>query len=200
MNDKVYGEDREYGNDGERRVEDRLTRLFGPLQSLSADDKYSEFDFKNHRVYVEVKRRRNTKLKYPTTMVGENKVVKGFELQTAGFRVFFVFDFVDVMCLWELNRDEYEVRHGGRTDRGQPEIKSYCYVHTNYLMDVKEDANEITADRLEAGIHHEEAVRQAPGEDAGRDHQAQPEEGQETEETETQEEVEDDTSLIHRDQ
>ena len=54
MNDKVYGEDREYGNDGERRVEDRLTRLFGPLQSLSADDKYSEFDFKNDHVYVEV--------------------------------------------------------------------------------------------------------------------------------------------------
>jgi hypothetical protein len=133
-------------------------------------------------------------------MVGENKVLKGFEHQLAGKRVFFVFDFVDCMCIWELDRDEYEVRHGGRTDRGIAEIKSYCYVHTNYLMDVKEDANEITADRLEAGIHHEEAVRQAPGEDAGRDHQAQPEEGQETEETEAQEEVEDDTSLIHRDQ
>jgi len=200
MNDKVYGEDREYGNDGERRVEDRLARLFGPLQSLSADDKYSEFDFKNDHVYVEVKRRRNTKLKYPTTMVGENKVVKGFELQMAGFRVFFVFDFVDVMCLWELKRDEYEVRHGGRTDRGQPEIKSYCYVHTNYLMDVKEDANEITADRPEARIHHEEAVRQAARQDAGRYHQAQPEEGEETEAQGEEEALgDDDTHLLHRD-
>ena len=208
MNDKVYGEDREYGNDGERRVEDRLSRLFGPLQSLSEDDKYSEFDFKNDRVYVEVKRRRNTKLKYPTTMVGENKVVKGFEHQLAGKRVFFVFDFVDCMCIWELDRDEYEVRHGGRTDRGTAEIKSYCYIHRNYLMDVKEDADKITAERTEAGSHHEEAVRQAPLQDVGRNHQAQPEEGQETSSQETSQGEEealgpegsdDDTHLLHRD-
>ena len=30
-------------------------------------------------------------------------------------------------CLWELNRDEYEVRHEGRYDRGTPEIKSFDF-------------------------------------------------------------------------
>ena len=179
---KTMGDDLEYGLRGEDRLHATLNRLFGPLESLSDDDKYSVFDFKNENFYVEVKRRRNTKLKYPTTMVGENKVVKGFELQGAGFRVFFVFDFVDVTCVWELNREEYEVRHGGRTDRGGPEIKSYCYVHTNYLMDIKQDADQITAERTQTGVHHEETIRQAALQDAGRDNTEQQGEGEETEE------------------
>ena len=74
-------------------------------------------------------------------------------------------------------------------------------------MDVKEDADKITAERTEAGSHHEEAVRQTPLQDAGRDHQAQPEEGQETEAqgeeealgAEQTEGSDDDTHLLHRD-
>ena len=178
-NDKTLGDDKEYGLKAESRVHERLESLFGPLESLSRKDEFSEFDYKNESVYVELKSRRNTKSKYPTTMVGENKIVKGFTLQQAGFRVFFVFDFVDVMCLWELNRDEYEVRHGGRTDRGGPEIKSYCYIHINYLMDVKQDADKITAERTQIGVHHEEAIRQAAVQDAGRDHPEQQGEGEE---------------------
>ena len=172
--------DLKYVDEGENRVYEQLCRIFGPLQHLSKEDQFSEFDFKNERFYVEVKRRRNTKLRYPTTMVGENKVIKGLGLQQGGYRVFFAFDFVDKLCLWELNRDEYEVAHGGRTDRGKPEIKSYCFVHTNFLMDVIDDGNEITAERPQAGIHHQEAIRQAPGQDAGRHHPPQQEGTQET--------------------
>ena len=192
MNNKVTT-DLSFGKDNEIRVKQRLQALFGPLEET---DPMDEFDFKNDNFYIELKTRRVTKNKYHTTMVGENKVIKGFEHQLAGKRVFFVFDFVDCMCIWELDRDEYEVRHGGRTDRGTAEIKSYCYIHRNYLMDVKEDANEITADRPEAGIHHEEAVRQAPDQDARRDHQEQQAEGEEAEGEEIA--GEDDTFLLHR--
>ena len=195
--------DLSFGKDNEIRVKQRLERLFGPLQGTEPTD---EFDFKNDGFYIELKTRRITKNKYPTTMVGENKVIKGFEHQVAGFRVFFVFDFVDCMCIWELNRDEYHVKHGGRWDRGTPEIKSYCYIPTKYLLEVKEDADKITAERTEAGLHHEEAIRQAAAQDAGRDHPEQPEEGQETgEESGGQEEAlgpegsDDDTFLLHRD-
>jgi len=200
MNNKKMT-DLSFGKDNEIRVKRRLECLFGPLQDTKPMD---EFDFKNDGFYIELKTRRVTKNKYPSTMVGENKVVKGFELQMAGFRVFFVFDFVDCMCIWELNRDEYHVKHGGRCDRGVPEIKSYCYIPTKYLLEVKEDADKITAERTEAGIHHEEAVRQAPAQDAGRDHQAQPEEGQEAGQEEalgvgSEEGSDDDTHLLHRD-
>ena len=88
-----------------------MERLFGPLEETKTMD---EFDFKNEQFVIELKSRRVTRDKYPSTMVGENKVIKGFEYQLAGRRVFFVFDFVDCMCLWELDRDEYDVRHGGR--------------------------------------------------------------------------------------
>ena len=176
MNDKKI-QDLSFGKDNEIRVTQRLERLFGPLETTGQMD---EFDFKNDGFYIELKSRRVTKNKYPSTMVGENKVIKGFEHQVAGKRVFFVFDFVDCMCLWELNRDEYHVRHGGRFDRGKAEIKSYCYIPTKYLLQVKEDADKITAERTEAGLHHEEAIRQAAAQDAGRDHPEQQEEGQET--------------------
>ena len=126
MNKKIA--DLEFGKEGEIRTQKLLESLFGPLEDQNETDENSLFDFKNDHVYVEVKRRRVTKAKYPDTMVGENKVIEGFNLQTAGYRVFFAFDFVDKLCLWELNRDEYEVRHGGRYDRGRPEIKWYCYI------------------------------------------------------------------------
>ena len=200
--------DLEFGREGEIRTQKLLEKVFGSLEDQNETNKSSLFDFKNEHVYVEVKRRRVTKIKYPDTMVGENKVVEGFKLQTAGYRVFFAFDFVDTLCLWELNRDEYEVRHGGRWDRGGPEIKSYCYIPIEYLMDIKQDAHKITAECPEARIHHEEAVRQAAGQDAGRNHQGEQEEaqeaGQEREEVkalgpEDPEGEDDDTFLIHRD-
>jgi hypothetical protein len=118
MNDKKIA-DLSFGQDNEIRVRQRLERLFGPLETTAQMD---EFDFKNDNFIIELKTRRVTKNKYPSTMVGENKVVKGFEHQIAGKRVFFVFDFVDCMCLWELNRDEYYVKHGGRWDRGKAPI------------------------------------------------------------------------------
>jgi hypothetical protein len=205
MNDKKIA-DLSFGQDNEIRVRQRLERLFGPLETTAQMD---EFDFKNDNFIIELKTRRVTKNKYPSTMVGENKVVKGFEHQIAGKRVFFVFDFVDCMCLWELNRDEYHVKHGGRWDRGKAEIKSYCYIPTKYLLEVKEDADKITAERTEAGTHHEEAVRQATVQNAGRNHQEQQEEGQEAgQEDGPQEEAlgpedpegeDDDTFLVHRD-
>ena len=193
--------DLSFGKDNEIRVKKRLERLFGPLEDTGTMD---EFDFKNDGFYIELKTRRVTKTKYPTTMVGENKVIKGFEHQMAGKRVFFVFDFVDCMCIWELNRDEYHVKHGGRWDRGVPEIKSYSYIPIKYLLEVKEDADKITAERTEAGLYHEEAVRQAAVQDAGRDHPGEQEEGEETGQEEalgidSDEGSGDDTFLLHRD-
>jgi hypothetical protein len=89
MNKKIA--DLEFGKEGEIRTQKLLESLFGPLEDQNETDENSLFDFKNDHVYVEVKRRRVTKAKYPDTMVGENKVIEGFNLQTAGYRVFFAF-------------------------------------------------------------------------------------------------------------
>jgi len=143
--------DVDLGTKYETRMKPHLEVLFGSLTQRSAADPDDTFDFSNERVYIDAKCRRNTKDRYPTTMVGNNKVLSGFNLMMRGYRVFFLFGFTDGDYLWELHRDQYEVRHGGRFDRGTPEIKSYCYVPVKYLRQVITDATleEETTLRLE---------------------------------------------------
>ena len=131
------------GDAYENSIKPKLEQLFGPLTQRSKEMNRNEvFDFSNDQVYIDVKRRRNTKTKYPTTMVGENKVIQGLQYQAQGKRVFFVFGFTDEDCIWELNREEYQVEYGGRYDRGSPEIKSYSYIPIKYLCDIKNYATE----------------------------------------------------------
>ena len=77
-------------------------------------------------------------------MVGENKVLQGLNLMMRGYDVFFAFGFTDGNYLWKLNREQYEVSHGGRMDRGGPEIKSYCYVPVKYLQEIITNAETTT--------------------------------------------------------
>ena len=150
---KTPGTDRTMGDIFECEIQPTLEGIFGPLTKRSDTDKFDVFDFSNERYFIDAKSRRNTKLKYPTTMVGENKVLKGLNLMMRGYEVYFVFGFTDVNCLWKLDRDQYEVRHGGRMDRGTPEIKSYCYVPVKYLKDI------ITTDAEETTLRVEQARR-----------------------------------------
>jgi len=136
--------DRTMGDSFEQKIQPTLEGIFGPLTRRSDTDKFDVFDFSNDRVFIDVKSRRNTKRKYPTTMVGENKVLKGLNLMMRGYEVYFVFGFTDVNCIWKLDREQYEVRHGGRMDRGNPEIKSYCYIPVKYLGDIITNAEETT--------------------------------------------------------
>ena len=70
------------GDAYENAIKPKLEQLFGPLTQRSKEMNRNEvFDFSNDQVYIDVKRRRNTKTKYPTTMVGENKVIQGLQHQ-----------------------------------------------------------------------------------------------------------------------
>ena len=134
--DHYSKKDETMGESFERKIQPTLEGIFGPLTKRSDTDKYDEFDFSNERYFIDAKARRNSKHAYPTTMVGENKVIAGLNLLMRGYEVYFVFGFSDVSCLWRLDREQYEVSHGGRTDRGTPEIKSYCYIPVKYLKDI----------------------------------------------------------------
>ena len=165
--------DRTMGDSFERKIQPTLEGIFGPVTRRSDTDKFDVFDFSNERYFIDAKSRRNTKLKYPTTMVGENKVLKGLNLMMRGYEVYFVFGFTDVNCIWKLDREQYEVRHGGRMDRGNPEIKSYCYIPVKYLGDIITNAEETTLSleqarrsvSQEAPEQDDEAVPEGGGED-----------------------------------
>ena len=79
---KTPGEYRHYstsdvtmGDKFEREIHPVLEGIFGPLTKRSDADANDTFDFSNDRVFIDAKARRNTKNKYPTTMVGDNKVL-----------------------------------------------------------------------------------------------------------------------------
>ena len=93
------------------------------------------FDLRDDKtkIMAEVKKRNNTKDKYPTTMVGENKFLKAKEYYDKGYDVLFCFEFTDGIYYYEYCDEKLEVKLGGRRDRDRPEFKNYVYIPVNKL-------------------------------------------------------------------
>jgi len=91
---------------------------------------FSVFDLRDEitKKFAEVKKRNNTKDKYPTTMVGENKFLKAKEYYDKGYDVLFCFEFTDGMYYYQYCDEKLEVKLGGRRDRNRPEFKNYVYI------------------------------------------------------------------------
>ena len=160
---KCYSQsDVNMGDKYEAKMKPILEQRFGNLCQRSKNDKDDVFDFSNDRVYIDTKCRRCTKNQYPSTMVGENKVLAGLQKMTQGFEVYFVFGFTDQDCIWRLDREQYEIRYGGRSDRGMDEIKSYCYVPIEYLEDIINNADCSPEESFEGRMDHAETVQRLP--------------------------------------
>jgi len=118
-----------------------LSGHFG-CELTKTTSKYDLFDFESSkcRVKIELKTRRNTKNRYPTTMVGYNKILAGQDLILyEGYRVYFCFKFTDGLYYYELtdnSHNEYIVNQGGRRDRGRDEIKKYCFIPVELLKKI----------------------------------------------------------------
>lgn len=102
--------------------------------SLTKLSKYHTFDFIDENgVYYEVKGRNNTYAKYPTTMIGYNKICFANELEKKSV---FVFKFTDGIYYYEYDKEQMDqliICDGGRRDRGYAEYKKYAYININYL-------------------------------------------------------------------
>jgi len=86
-----------------------------------------EFDFTNNQYNIELKTRNNTYNKYPSTMVGYNKI-KIAEEDTTDKKYKFLFLFEDGLYCWDFEKDKYTIKTGGRRDRGLYEYKQYAYI------------------------------------------------------------------------
>jgi hypothetical protein len=123
-------------NEAEAEAKAYLERELGrPLTKLGY---YHRMDFHEpvSDLFIEFKSRTNPKDKYPTTMVGEGKVRW---LRTHAKRGLFVFGFTDgYFCIRydPAQFDTFEVRDGGRYDRGGPEISKYCYIPVSALSPI----------------------------------------------------------------
>ena len=92
------------------------------------------FDFKGDNKFIELKSRNNNYDKYPTTMIGINKVLRASSLNE---NVYFFFCFNDGLYYWLYDKDyEFEIKRGGRFDRGRPELYDYAYIPIDMLIKV----------------------------------------------------------------
>ena len=92
------------------------------------------FDFKGDNKYIELKSRHCLLSKYPSTMLGLNKIHKASTLTE---NVYFFFSFVDGLFYWLYDKDyEFEIKRGGRCDRGKFEINNYCFIPIDMLTKV----------------------------------------------------------------
>lgn len=99
------------------------------------------FDFIDDdlKLIFELKSRRTSKNKYYDTMIGANKVTEGYKLLEKGYKIYFLFNFTDRLCAYELTKTSIKdswFRKGGRKDRGRYEFKNYCFIPNKLLFDV----------------------------------------------------------------
>lgn len=134
--------DLKFGCDREKVILPILNKHFS-YELKSSDDKYSTFDFKDdiNKVVVELKSRRLTKRKFPTTMMPYNKVLKGFDYIDKGYKVYFAFYFTNRLCYYELTRAGFNMRwvrykQTTRRDRGYAEVSDMSYIPIDKLTNI----------------------------------------------------------------
>ena len=137
MNQLKLNRDLQFGLKSEELVMVKLQNRFGDLQKL---DKYNDFDFKGDKIYIELKTRRINHNKYPSLMFPKRKLDKGLELYTdEGAEILFVFRCLDGLYGWyyiadgEIS-DNYEIKTGGRKDRGIVEVEDMVHIKTSDLF------------------------------------------------------------------
>ena len=124
-------EDLVYGDINERRAMEIICSHFR-IDSLKKLDKFHHMDYESDVAYFEVKSRRFNHNRYPTTMIGNDKLCCA---NTVHKDVYFVFMFMDGTYYYKYNReDSLETSMGGRRDRGKDEIRPYVFIPIKQLI------------------------------------------------------------------
>jgi len=127
----MYTADYKFGIESEDSCLPRLSKFLNT--NLTKLGSRSPIDFESDTHLVELKTRRNTKDKYPTTMIGKNKIDKLLESDKIGYIAFnFLNGLYGVKVTPELIK-KCCIGSGGRRDRGRVERSVYCYVPVDQL-------------------------------------------------------------------
>ena len=125
--------DEDFGTLNEMKAEEYIP-LYFKQTTLKKLSKFNKFDFEGDTALFEIKTRRNKLADYPTTMVGYNKILQA---QKCEKDVFFIFQFTDGNYYYKYNRCEiFEIKKGGRYDRGKPESNYYYYIPIEKLIKI----------------------------------------------------------------
>jgi len=121
-----------FGTNNEVEFIDILKSKFGD-DIIQVENKNCTYDYENDEYIFELKSRRNEKLKYATKMIGYNKIKSYKKLNK---KVVLCFKFTDCNCYYEYDEnDKFEVKRGGRKDRGRYEYTDYLFIPVEKLID-----------------------------------------------------------------
>ena len=125
--------DEDFGSLNEMKAEEYI-QLYFKQTTLKKLSKFNKFDFEGDTALFEVKTRRNKLADYPTTMVGYNKILA---CQKCEKDVFFIFHFTDGNYYYKYSKDDsFEIKIGGRYDRGKIEKNYYYYIPIEKLIKI----------------------------------------------------------------
>tara|TARA_Y100000385_G_C12819477_1_gene519735 strand:- start:200 stop:613 length:414 start_codon:yes stop_codon:yes gene_type:complete len=128
-----------YGRHKELQIKKLLPEIYNQKFRDYGQTQYETFDFisADNNIILELKSRRCNYNKYPTTIVGLNKIDIAKELIEKGKTVKFLFNFLDGLYEWcDLN--QYEIAKGGRTDLiGNRGWKDYAHIKIDNLTLIK---------------------------------------------------------------
>jgi|694.fasta_scaffold53381_4 hypothetical protein len=125
--------DEDYGKEQESKSEEYIKDYFkqSTLKKLS---KFNKFDFEGDTALFEVKSRRNNHDAYPSTMIGYNKILA---CKKCEIDVFFIFQYLDGNYYYKYSKDDsFEIKKGGRYDRGKIESNYYCFIPIEKLIKI----------------------------------------------------------------
>jgi len=129
--------DLQYGEGKENDIKSKLESYF--KCNLEKTSKLNLFDYVDNdkKILIELKSRRNDKMKYPTTMVGYNKIINSIEKIKDSWKIYYVFNFTDKITYYKFEEiNDSWISKGGRYDRGRPEFKQYYFIPVELLSDI----------------------------------------------------------------
>lgn len=129
--------DIEFGNNNEKLLKSKIENFF--KCNLHHTNKTNVFDFidTDKKILIELKTRKNTKMKYPTTMIGYNKILESIKKIKEGYTIYYIFNFTDKLTYYKFENDNNEYHSiGGRKDRGRSEFKKYYFIPVDLLTDI----------------------------------------------------------------
>jgi len=129
-----YKIDEDFGLENEIKSEDYIQIYFNQ-KTLIKLPKFNKFDYEGETAFFEIKTRRNLSTDYTTTMIGYTKILHA---QKQIKDVYFIFQFTDGNFYHKYDRSEtFEIKKGGRYDRGRPENNLYYYIPIENLIKIE---------------------------------------------------------------
>ena len=129
----MFKKDYTFGLKKEIELLPTIRKFFNDETIIKLDD-YNIFDFKGDNKYIELKSRNCNHNKYPTTMIGYNKIKKALELNED---IYFIFNFTDGIYYFKFDKNiQLEIKQGGRFDRGKKELSDYAFIPIEILKEI----------------------------------------------------------------